>query len=97
MSPERTNAYRRVTRTLQELGPSKLLTAEQERIRFDADTLIFSADTSLDDSAQDALRDIESLCRDLVGSGRWEAVTAARLADDVRQCGPHESRDLQAA
>jgi hypothetical protein len=97
MSPERSNAYRRVMKTLEDLGPSKLLDAEQQRIRYAADNLIFSADFDRDAEARDALYDVESLCRALVDSGRWEQETAMRLADDVSQCGPVAPVVLQAA
>jgi hypothetical protein len=88
MSPERTHAYRRVLYTLDELGPSKLQVAEQDRIRDAADTLIFCQDLDHDESAIEALEDSELLCELLVESGRWERVTADRLAHDIRQCGP---------
>lgn len=88
MSPERTNAYRRVMRTLDELGPSKLQAAEQDRIRYAADNLIFSADLAADGAARAALRDIDELCAALVDSGRWETVTAERLEHDLHACGP---------
>jgi hypothetical protein len=90
MSPERTNAYRRVMRTLDELGPSKLLSSEQERIRHAADNLIFSADLGDDGAARDALRDTGGLCAALVDSGRWEPATAERLEHDLRACGPDQ-------
>jgi len=90
MSPERTQAYRRVMRTIDELGPSKLLSSEQDRIRHAADNLIFSSGLATDEPALDALRDIEELCAALVDSGRWETVTAERLDRDVRACGPTE-------
>jgi hypothetical protein len=89
MSPERTQAYRRVMHTLDELGPSKLQSEEQDRIRLTADNLIFSA--GLDDdggAARQALRDTEELCAALIESGRWEPVTAQRLERDLRACGP---------
>lgn len=97
MSPERSNAYRRVMKTLDDVGPSKLLDSEQQRIRYAADNLIFSSDLSTDIEAQDALADVETLCRALVESGRWELVSADRLADDVHQCGPAMPAILQAA
>ena len=43
MTSERTQAYGRVVRTLQDVGPTKLHAAEQERVRDAADTLIFAA------------------------------------------------------
>ena len=42
MTNERTQAYGRVVKTLDELGPSKLLPAEQARIREAADCLFFA-------------------------------------------------------
>ena len=54
MTNERTQAYGRVVQTLDELGPTKLLPAEQARIRDAADTLIFAAD--LDEAARRAAR-----------------------------------------
>ena len=88
MSPERTRAYRRVIDTLEQLGPSKLWGDEQERIRYAADTLIFSANLSDDAAARDVLEDAGRLCSSLVESGRWESVTAARLTSDLSECGP---------
>ncbi|HWF49462.1 MAG TPA: hypothetical protein VG294_02365 [Solirubrobacteraceae bacterium] len=95
MSPERTHAYRRVMQTLNELGPSKLLDGEQDRIRAAADNLIFSSDLTEDVAAQEALDDVERLCRALVESGRWEQVTAGRLSDDLFACGPGQPVELK--
>ena len=97
MSPERTEAYRRVVRTLDDLGPSKLQADEQERIRAAADSLIFSLDLDGDPSAREAVADIEWLCEALVDSGRWTAATAAALQQDVRGCGPAAPLVLHAA
>ncbi len=84
-------------KTLDYMGPSKLLDAEQQRIRYAADNLIFSGDLSSDLEAQEALADVETLCRALVESGRWEEVSASRLATDVFECGPAQPAILQAA
>jgi hypothetical protein len=97
MSPERTQAYRRVLQTLQDLGPSKLLDGEQERIRSAADSLIFSSGLEDDPAAREALDDVEHLREALVQSGRWEQVTAARLAGDLCECGPGRLVELEAA
>jgi hypothetical protein len=97
MSPERSNAYRRVMRTLEDVGPSKLLDHEQQRIRSAADNLIFCRELESDIDAQGALIDVEELCRNLVEAGRWEEVSASRLAEDVYQCGPAKPAILQAA
>ncbi len=97
MSPERASAYRRVMKTLSELGPTKLQDREQEQIREAADTLLFSRDMLTDDAARFALSDFERLLRTLVDSGRWEHVTANRLARDVVECGPAQTTELKAA
>jgi hypothetical protein len=97
MSPDRANAYQRVLRTLEELGPSKLQPNEQERIRYAADSLIFCADVLEDDATRDSLEDTELLFEVLVESGRWERVTADKLVDDLRGCGPELPIELQAA
>lgn len=86
MSPERSYAYKRVMQTLDELGPSKLQRAEQDRVRYAADNLLFSGE--LAGEAADALADALTLCEALVASGRWERVTATQLADDITACGP---------
>jgi hypothetical protein len=97
MSPDRSNAYRRVMKTLEDVGPSKLLDREQQRIRYAADNLIFSSDLATDIEASEAVSDVEDLCRALVESGRWEQTSATRLAEDVLQCGPDSPVILQAA
>ena len=97
MSPERSKAYRRVIKTLDDMGPSKLLDSEQQRIRYAADNLIFSTDLGTDVDACDALEDVSALCRALIESGRWEQATAMRLVDDVCECGPASALVLQAA
>jgi hypothetical protein len=91
MSPERTSAYRRVTQTLAELGPSKLWDGEQDRIRYAADTLIFCSGLPADEAARNALADAELLVHDLVESERWTQPTADRLLGDLRACGPAEA------
>ena len=97
MSPERTQAYGRVMHTLDELGPSKLLDEEQDRIREAADTLIFAANLVTEPDALDAISDVESLCASLVQSGRWTEITAARLLKDMRETGPAPVPERQAA
>ena len=97
MTPERARAYQRVTRTLREVGASKLFADEQESIREAADQLIFTHDPVADDAARTALVDIERLCRKLVESHRWEQEPAMRLADDLASCGPALSPELLAA
>jgi hypothetical protein len=77
-----------VVKTVDELGPSKLLPAERDRIRTAADLLLFARDLNRDRDARDALLDADALCRHLVDSGRWESTTADRLADHLFACAP---------
>ena len=85
MTSERTQAYGRVVKTLEDIGATKLLPAEQDRIREAADTLIFASDM---DDARVALEDINTLSEHLVDSGRWSDALAERLVDDLLNCGP---------
>lgn len=88
MSPERSNAYRRVLDAVAELGPTKLHDAEEDQIRYAADSLIFCRDLAEDEASRDALTCTQLLFDSLVESGRWEQVTADRLAAALRECGP---------
>ena len=85
MTSERTQAYGRVIRTLEDVGSTKLHESEQERIRDAADTLIFAATLQ---EAREALEDIDALAEHLVATGRWTEERAAELAQDVLACGP---------
>jgi hypothetical protein len=85
MNSERTQAYGRVVKTLDDLGPTKLQPAELERIRDAADTLIFA---SAYEEARPALADVQALAQHLVTSGRWTEERAEQLIDDVEACGP---------
>ena len=86
MTSERSLAYGRVMKTLEDLGPAKLHDLERQRVRQAADTLLFAGPT--DPGADEAVVDIEHLARFLVETERWTPETAARLADDVVACGP---------
>jgi hypothetical protein len=85
MTNERTQAYGRVVQTLDEIGATKLLPAEQARIRDAADTLIFASDL---DEAQDALRDMGILTEHLLSSGRWLEERIDTLVANLLACGP---------
>jgi hypothetical protein len=86
MTSERTQAYGRIVKTLEDLGPAKLLASEQERIREAADTLIFASGS--DDHVIAALDDVRALADHLAESGRWTDERAAALVDDVAAAGP---------
>ncbi len=81
----RTQAYTRVIRTLDELGPIKLHSDEQELIRESADTLIFASSPS---EADDATGAVAALGERLTHSGRWSSERADALVEDVLACGP---------
>lgn len=85
MNSERTQAYGRVVKTLEDLGPAKLQPAEVDRVRDAADTLIFAADL---DEARASLEDVDALAEHLVASGRWSDERAQQLAEDILACGP---------
>jgi hypothetical protein len=86
MNSNRTQAYGRIVKTLEDLGPAKLLDTEQQRIREAADTLIFAADADSDVIA--AVEDVRALADHLVESDRWTDERAAKLLDDMSDCGP---------
>jgi hypothetical protein len=82
MDQTRADAYGRVVRTLDDLGPTKLQPAEQETVRTAADALLF------DEESYEALAAVEDLTERLVDSGRWTHERARALVDDVAACGP---------
>ncbi|MEA2168440.1 MAG: hypothetical protein QOF76_1740 [Solirubrobacteraceae bacterium] len=87
MNSERAIAYGRVVATIEDVGTTKFQPAEIERLRIAADTLLFSENLDAP-GARDALEDIEELTDHLVTSGRWADESAARLFDDLAECGP---------
>ena len=88
MTSERSQAYGRVMRTLEDVGPAKLTESERERVRAAADTLFFAEDLGVDAEARDAVSDVTALARHLVESERWLDESARRLLQDVLACGP---------
>lgn len=82
MNSDRSQAYGRVVRTLDDVGPAKLQPTEIETIRAAADALFFDGD------AYDELAAVEDLAQALVDAERWTPERARRLVDDVAACGP---------
>jgi hypothetical protein len=97
MNSRRARSYTRVTMSLQNLGPAKLLPREQAQIRHAADTLLFCADLRTDASAREAFGDIEVLFEHLVASGRWSDPRADELVDELWGCGPGPDALLELA
>jgi hypothetical protein len=85
MTSDRTQAYGRVVKTLEDVGPTKLQRAEVERVREAADTLIFADNL---DEARATLEDVEALFEHLVASDRWTPERADQLVSDLLACGP---------
>jgi hypothetical protein len=85
MNSERTQAYGRVVKTLEDLGPAKLQPAELDRVRDAADTLIFAVGV---EETRAAMEDIDVLAEHLVASDRWSEERARQLVEDLLACGP---------
>ena len=85
MTSERTQAYGRVKKTWEDLGPTTLQPAEQDRVRDAADTLIFASGV---EETRAVMADIETLADHLVASDRWSEERARQLVDDLLACGP---------
>ena len=85
MNIERTQAYGRVVKTLEDLGPTKLQPAELDRVRDAADTLIFASGI---DETRAAMADIDARAEHLVASDRWSDERARQLVEDLLACGP---------
>src|SRR3954451_21293988 len=88
MTSRRARAYARVSMTLDNLGPAKLLCPEQAQISHVAETLLLCADLPNDASARAEFAGVEALLEHLVACGRSSPERAGRLGDDVWACGP---------
>jgi hypothetical protein len=88
MTSERSQAYGRVTKLVDDLSASKLHASEQQTIRDAADALFFCEDLSGDAEARRALDALERLVDGLLESERFTPETAGRLQADVEACGP---------
>ena len=85
MTSERTQAYGRIIKTLEDIGPAKLHAAEEQRIRDAADNLFFAADI---EEALETLTDVDALAEQLVSSGRWSTERTTELVQNLQACGP---------
>ena len=85
MNSERTQAYGRVVKTLEDLGPAKLQPLELDRVREAADTLIFASGV---EETRAAMEDVDALAEHLVASDRWSEERARQLVEDLLACGP---------
>jgi hypothetical protein len=88
MTSERSHAYGRVTKMVDDLSASKLHASEQQIVRDAADAMFFCEDLSADVEARAALESLEQLIGGLLESERFTAETADRLREDIEGCGP---------
>jgi hypothetical protein len=93
MNAARAQAYGRITRTIDEIGPVKLLPPESELIREIADTLLFCGD-QYGEEASIAAVEAEALAGHLEESGRWTPGRARELHADLLACGPSTPSEL---
>jgi hypothetical protein len=96
MTSHRAHAYRRVTKTLRDMGPAKLWPAEQATIRNAADALVFATDLSSEE-ARMALAAVVVLTDELIDAQRWTPSRAQQLLDDIWFCGPGKAFGLPIA
>lgn len=92
MNSERSQAYGRVMKSVDDLASAKLHPGEQDTIRSAADALLFCADLGEDPDAEDALASVYELADHLVESDRLSRERADRLIVDVEACGPFARR-----
>jgi hypothetical protein len=88
MTTNRARAYGRVMTLIQELGPAKLHTDEQQAVRDAADALLFSTDVASDPEAKAALNHLDDVMDRLVASERLIPETSDAILDAVEGCGP---------
>jgi hypothetical protein len=88
MTNERSRAYGRVMKTIEDVGPAKLQPREADLIREAADALFFCEDIAGDQYARDLRAEARELAATLVDSERWLPETAQTLLGDLDACGP---------
>ncbi|HEX6458077.1 MAG TPA: hypothetical protein VF032_04095 [Thermoleophilaceae bacterium] len=92
MTSERSQAYGRVVKAVDDLAAAKLHREEQDTIRAAADALLFCQDLRTDPAAEDALASVYELADHLVETDRLSRERAQRLVLDVESCGPFARR-----
>ena len=91
MNSDRTQAYGRVIKALNDLADSKLHPEEQQIVREAADSLLFCEDMASDPAAELALGELYELTDRLVENDRMSSEATLRLTADVEACGPMAS------
>jgi chemotaxis regulatin CheY-phosphate phosphatase CheZ len=88
VNANRSEAYGRVVKILDDLTDSKLHPDEAEILRDAADALLFCEDLSSDPAAEKALSALYDLTDRLVEGDRMTAEAAGKLTAEVEACGP---------
>lgn len=88
VNTDRTQAYGRVVKALDDLSESKLHSDELQIVREAADSLLFCEDMAKDPAAELALGELYELTDRLVESDRMSSDATLRLTADVEACGP---------
>jgi hypothetical protein len=91
VNSDRTQAYGRVVKALNDLADSKLHPEEQQIVREAADSLLFCEDMASDPAAELALGELYELTDRLVENDRMSSEATLRLTADVEACGPMAS------
>ena len=88
MNSDRSLAYMRVVKTLDDLAGAKLHDDELQLFREAADSVLFCQNLATDAEARRALDSAEGLADRLIENGRMLPETAGRLLADLQSCGP---------
>lgn len=88
VNTDRTQAYGRIVKALDDLSESKLHSDELQIVREAADSLLFCEDMAKDPAAELALGELYELTDRLVESDRMSSDATLRLTADVEACGP---------
>jgi len=86
MTAERSEAYGRALRLIDDKGPAALTPTEVDALRDAADAFLFGRIG--DEGVRDARFAAEAIAARLTGSGRWSADEGERLLDALTACGP---------
>ena len=88
VNSDRSLAYMRLVKTIDDLSGAKLHADEQQLIREAADSLLFCQSLATDAEARRGLDAVETLADRLIENGRMLPETAGRLLADLQSCGP---------
>jgi hypothetical protein len=88
MNSDRSLAYMRLVKLVDDLAGAKLHEGEQQLVRDAADALVFCEDLATDAEARRALDAVEKMTDGMIESGRMLPETAGRLLADLGACGP---------